>query len=144
MLQMAKYWKIILPSGHTGRQCDPIGRKFATVAKFQPIFSQSGYDDGSSAEDPSSLDSLNDRHKIDLKLLDALAAIIISANEDSAQSPVKIWAAKLLVNCPSNPKDPTDHRIWLVPTVRLVQTGSRQPQTDPSIATRWLDYLFKI
>ena len=59
-----------------------------------------GYDDGSSVEDPSSLESLNDRQKIDLKILDALAAVIISANEDTVQVPLKTWAAKLLVSHP--------------------------------------------
>ena len=56
-----------------------------------------GYDDGSSVDDPSSLQSLNERQKIDLKILDALSAILLSANEDSVQAPLKIWAAKLLV-----------------------------------------------
>ena len=63
-------------------------------------FQRTGYDDGSSVEDPSSLESLNDRQKIDLKILDALAAVIISANEDTVQVPLKTWAAKLLVSHP--------------------------------------------
>ena len=56
-----------------------------------------GYDDNSSVDDPSSLESLNERQKIDLKVLDALAAVLLSANEDAVQSPLKTWAAKLLV-----------------------------------------------
>ena len=55
------------------------------------------YDDTSSVDDPSSLESLNDRQKIDLKILDALSAVLLSANEDSVQAPLKTWAAKLLV-----------------------------------------------
>jgi hypothetical protein len=49
-------------------------------------------------DDPSSLESFSERQKIDLKLVDALAAILLSANEESGgDAQLKVWAAKLLV-----------------------------------------------